>query len=62
MQLRRTIPRWTLITVALLALGMAAASGAPAAAQEQPSAFRVAVDLVPVDVQVLDAKAIRSSI
>ena len=54
MQLRRLIPQRTAITVALLALGMTASSGASAAAQEQPSAFRVAVDLVPVDVQVLD--------
>ena len=56
MQLLRLIPQRTAITVALLALGMAASSGAPAAAQEQPSAFRVAVDLVPVDVQVLDGQ------
>ena len=54
MQLRRLIPHRTPITMVLLALGMAASSGAWAAAQEQPSAFRVAVDLVPVDVQVLD--------
>ena len=56
MQLRGLIPHRTRITVVLLALGMGMSSGAPTAAQEQSSAFRVAVDLVPVDVQVLDGQ------